>query len=497
MDKRNIYLKIVLGSMLLGGCSSQDSMLAPEDDDNNIIHVGGVTPCDIVSSGVATRSVMDDEKLDWLRKGLGQGLDITYKKDTETNKAILKLTEGQYTMTDVDTEKPAKWLGNGAHIFQGVYVPENLQKTGSHGYDDLSRYTAIPPSHKINATLEQIKIPLQHRLARVVAYVLIENTLGPDVWLMGYDETDEEKNKNVEGTMLRFCNVWTLDCVSEGKPKWKKERKVVPHYLGKMDNVRVYEDSEGKLIFPTDKTAWDKAQANNYSYTDYAHVPYYDIIVRPTYTEDATNSQVMYDEDQQKLVKNNQIDFELTLSNGLEYEKYFEFDLNANAETEVYLRVTPERIDYSSAGSRQWKHADYHDDHYGLNHEGFDLSQVGSSWQRAYTFTNNALKGDNVADGTQYNDTQYITDATQFITLLQTATTDKSCDGKYFILEDNITIDVSNFGDGFVFTGHLDGLDHEITLTDSNKIGRDTLFPNIGTGAEVLNVKYNSNKNEN
>lgn len=492
MYNSNRYFKLVLGCMLFWACSSQDEILAPVDDADNIIHVGSVTTSDMMPLGATTRGVLDDNDFKWLRDGLTNGLDITYKKDSETTNAKLKLSGASFTMIDNKTNKSAKWLGNGAHIFQGVYVPENLMTAETtHSYEDLSHYTAIPPSHKINATLEQIKIPLQHRLARVVAYVLIENSLGPDVWLKGYDKDNEEKNKDVTGTMLRFCNVWTLANVTNGKPLWELKRKVIPHYLGIMENVRVYKNSDGKLIFPTDEVAWDKAKAASYPFTDYAHVPYYDIIVRPTYTKDANNSYVMYDEDLQKLVENNQIDFELTLSNDLEYEKHFEFNLNANDETEVYLRVTPERIDYSSAGARQWKRAEYHDKYYGVDHTGYDLSKAGSSWQRAYTYTSGQLNSDEVSDGTPYNNTQYVNKET-FIALMNKAYKDGDCDGKYFILTDDITIDVSDFADNFEFTGHLDGLDHTITLTNTKNINRTYLFFGKGDKAEVLNVTINN-----
>ena len=46
--------------------------------------------------------------------------------------------------------------------------------------------------------------------------------------LKGYDKDDDNNNYTVENTLLRFCNVQTLDYIDDGgHPIWKKERKAV------------------------------------------------------------------------------------------------------------------------------------------------------------------------------------------------------------------------------------------------------------------------------
>ena len=119
------------------------------------------------------------------------------------------------------------------------------------------------------------------------------------------------------------------------------------------------------------------------------------------------------------------------------------------------------------------------------------LSKAGSSWQRAYT---NSSLDNGVTDGHKYNAddedlaAQYVDD-TKWIDLLSKAVDGGDCDGMYFILQNDITIDVTRFPENFVFTGHLDALDHKITLTTTSE--RNWLFNNMATGwdAEVLNAK--------
>ncbi len=461
---------------MLAACT-QNEEIAAVDDTENIIHVGGVSTEAMTLREVQTRAdeetdsksaekVDQAENVDWLASVLkGQGMDITYltktAQQTAQQKALLKLEtddkgeiwkSGDITVYSLNayatngklTEVPAKWLGNGAHTFQGVYVPEGLKQGGAHSYDDLSHYTAVPPMADISATVGRITIPLQHRLARVVAYVLIEPSMKAK--LKGYKSGDVH---SAENTMLRFCNVKTLDYVNaDGQPVWKTERKAIPNYLG---------ESKGDIIF----------EGKNYG-----KCPYYDLIVRPTYTKRTSGSNVMYDEKAGTTdSESNSIDFELTLDNDLEYEKHFVFDLNANDETVVYLRVSPERIDYNSAGSRLWKETNQGDNYYGVNNEnGNNLSVAGSSWQRAYT--NKTLEDDNVTDGHKYNadsedkEAQYVSDTKWFEMLLQ-AHEGGAHHGDYFILDHNITIntDEFTFPDNFKFTGHLDGMDHTITLT--------------------------------
>ena len=513
------YIHIALGLAMLIACSSQDEVIVPADDDQ-IIHVCDVSTAEMMTASATTRATVDAGSLNWLKTGLEAGMNIYYFKGTVDQHAILKLeTNGKYSLK-TSAGAYCRWLDNGEHTFEGVFAPVGLKdKNTSQIYDDLIHYTAIPPSNKINATIDYITIPLQHRLARVQAYVLIDTDMSTT--LKGYDKDDDNNNYTVENTLLRFCNVQTLDYIDDGgHPIWKKERKAIPHYLGKLGSIvednkvafetfRTYKKkSTGELFFPTDgewKTAHkayeeDKqGEASGYICTDYGKVPSYDLIVRPTYSKATDNANVMYDEDGYvtkkadiEALKNN-IDFELTLDNDLEYEKSFTFDLNANDETVVFLRVSPERIDYNSTGSRLWKESSYGDAYYGVNNKnGNELSKAGSSWQRAYT---NSTKNDGVTDGHKYDadtedlEAQYVTNE-RFIKLLKEANANGTHDGHYFILQNDITIDVTEFPADFVFTGHLDALDHTITLSGTTE-SRNWLFGGIGTGwtSEILNAK--------
>ena len=93
---------------------------------------------------------------------------------------------------------------------------------------------------------------------------------------------------------------------------------------------------------------------------------------------------------------------------------------------------------------------------------------AGSSWQRAYT---NKNKNYPVTDGHQYQQdvedqyAQYVDDAT-WIEMLREAREGGLHHGDYFILDHDISIPAAAFPDDFVFTGHLDGRDHTITITD-------------------------------
>lgn len=505
-----LYLGLTLGFLLFTACNSQNEAFAPDDDDL-IIRVGGVNTDQMVTTAAVTRSAVAAETLDWLKEGLEQGMNMLYYKgESARQHAILKLeTDGTYSMK-TSTGTVCKWLDNGEHVFEGVYVPSGLKtQNNTQDYDDLIHYTAIPPSTEIAATVGKITIPLQHRLARVQAYVLIDKSMG--TYLKGYDTKDISNNYNVENTKLRFCNVNTLDYVNgDGKPVWKEERKAIPHYLGELGSIvednkvacetfRTYKDkSTGTLYFPTDgewKTAHADYLANgdkNYTCTDYGKVPSYDLIVRPTYTEPSDPSEgsnVMYDESVLTAEKSNKIDFELTLDNDLEYEKQFTFDLNANDETVVFLRVSPERIDYNSAGTRLWVEASGNDSYYGVNNQnGNNLSKAGSSWQRAYT---NSTLDTGVTDGHFYNadsedaQAQYVDDD-KWIEMLLQAYQGGAHHGDYFILKKDITIDTDNFAfpTNFKFTGHLDALDHTITITGSRAYLFDGLDGEYKTAQE-------------
>ena len=234
----------------------------------------------------------------------------------------------------------------------------------------------------------------------------------------------------------------------------------------------------------------------------------------------------MYDEAVPTAEGKNNIDFELTLDNDLEYEKQFTFDLNANDETVVFLRVSPERIDYNSAGSRLWKESANHDNYYGVNNQnGNNLSKAGSSWQRAYT---NSTLDTGVTDGHFYNadsedeEAQYVDDS-KWIEMLLQAYKGGTHHGDYFILKKDITINTNDyeFPSDFTFTGHLDALDHTITITGSRAylfnglngtyktnqeddknatweanvhLEGDTWVPTTGWRAEVVNMTLSAGK---
>ena len=527
MNKITTYITLALSIMLLAACDSQEALSS--NDEQNMIHVGGVNTDQMVTTATVTRSAVAAETLDWLKEGLTQGMNMQYYKEASAKqKAILKLdTDGTYSMKTPDGTV-CKWLDNGKHAFEGVYVPSGLKaQNTTQNYDDLIHYTAIPPSTEIAATVGKITIPLQHRLARVLAYVLIDQSMNAK--LKGYDAS----NYNAEETKLRFCNVKTLNYVdANGLPVWKEERKAIPHYLGEY-SVKLYKDkSSGKLIFPTDDD-WQGAQEDytangdkNYTCTDYGKVPCYDLIVRPTYTVAEEGTNVMYDEAVPTAEGKNNIDFELTLDNDLEYEKQFTFDLNANDETVVFLRVSPERIDYNSAGSRLWKESANHDNYYGVNNQnGNNLSKAGSSWQRAYT---NSTLDTGVTDGHFYNadsedeEAQYVDDS-KWIEMLLQAYKGGTHHGDYFILKKDITINTNDyeFPSDFTFTGHLDALDHTITITGSRAylfnglngtyktnqeddknatweanvhLEGDTWVPTTGWRAEVVNMTLSAGK---
>lgn len=334
--------------------------------------------------------------------------------------------------------------------------------------------------------------------------------------------------ENPATTSLRFCNVEVLNGVYDTKnaqdyhvltPQWgqtqgvpKAIRKVIPHFeaeegsmvqnaLGNFeqkdpDFYMFYDDNTQEYIFPTmDKwinyyndykdAADEVLEAAKVTRTKYGKVPVYDLIVRPTY--DAEN-KVMYDEhnasDQELnstekaalVEKKNKIDFELTLSNGLIYTKEFEFDLNANEQTVVYLRISRESVDYNASGSDIWVIKNNNDDWYGVdNRGGHSLSDAGCTWQRAYTY-GTTVSDDKVTDGGFYNENttgedgtvgQYVT-AETWIKKFAQAYQGGECHGDYFILRDNIEIDAKSLPDNFIFTGHLDAHGHKITLTGTN-----------------------------
>lgn len=593
MKKRFVY--IFATCCALNACQDIDNVFNVQTThDGELINVGGVSLTDQLQASVTepvTRTVQNDaaEKQDWLIGPLKQGLDIIYGSvgnEVATQKvAILKLLseatgtdyetvgsgDNQYVV-DKDTKwgaysfkyrvgqtegEDAWWHGNGAHYFEGQYVPQELRfgagtgnassteetvntttAPGLHSnqtnkaadgkignYTLLEQYLGMPANTRLSATVARIRLPFRHRLCRVIAYVLIDPAMGPGVTLEGYKKTEAEKTSgidNPETTELHFSNVDVLagvdDALNDGHhtltPKWKNARKVVPHFVGERgsmdknstpldENFLVYMDIDKETYtFPTNdnwatkKKTYTTALSNNggdiakaekacgIRQINYGKVPVYDIIARPTYEK---IDHVMYDEDGVKnpdgtvndakkreyLNKKNKIDFDLTLSNGLQYAKEFIFDLDANVQTIVYLRINPESVDYNSSGSEVWTNEQLIDDYYGIgNQNGNSLSIAGSSWQRAYTL-GATVSGDKVTDGGYYNEdttgeddteNQYLTDAT-WKKFFAEAYAEGTHHGDYFILNKDITIDASELPDGFIFTGHLDAQGHTITFT--------------------------------
>lgn len=594
MKKKLLYIFSV--SCILASCQDTENLFNPfSQQDGELINVGGVTVNDEMK--VTTRATGDDtkgdpeaaEKQEWLITPLKQGLDITYGKVGEPateRVAILKLLD---TTTDgyelagpsnnqyaVDSESKwasysfkyrvsegegdiAWWHGNGAHYFEGQYVPQQLRYGAGTGdassntttvnttkapglhsnqtnklsagittgnYELLRQYLGMPASTRLSATVARIKLPFRHRLCRVLAYVLIDPSFGDGVTLEGYMKSDAEKSSKIddpETTELHFSYVDVLAGVKDEKdgtghhtltPQWMTARKVIPHFEGERGSwdkagkqidpdFIVYMDIDKETYtFPTDDNWVTKkntyatslaANGNDIEKTEkackirkinYGKVPVYDIIARPTYT---TIDKVMYDEDGVKdnagaedldkkreyLGKTNKIDFDITLSNGLQYSKEFRFDLDANYQTVVYLRISPESVDYNSSGSELWINTQTHDNWYGVDNEnGNSLSKAGSSWQRAFTY-DSTVDGDVVTDGGFYNENtigedgtagQYLSAATWKKYFAQ-AYEGGEHHGDYFILTNNITIDASEVPANFVFTGHLDSNGKTITFT--------------------------------
>lgn len=471
-----------------------------------------------------------------------------------------------------ETEESAIWHDNGAHYFEGVHVPNRLRYTtnvseleqdnrtingetnvkathdlntdqhdgrdkGSNNdlgnYTLLTHYLGMPANTRIAATVSRIKLPFQHRLSRVMVYVLIDPTLGKDVKIDGFtpavrnddgtivpDENGNIWREDPTTSAIRFCNVEVLagvhDVYDSSKklhtltPQWTRGRKVIPHFFAEdgtwndqgvelnKDFIMYTDIATKENIFGTNKkwpsahtayttkynaakTAnpdWTEAQlaeaaeASGYRQTNYGKAPMYDIIVRPTYTN---KDNIMYDEgtltDQQKteLVNHtNSIDFEIKLNNGLEYEKHFEFDLNPNYQTAVYLLISREQVNYDTSGSELWVARKDNDDWYGIdNANGNTLSLAGSSWQRAYS--NKTDTSTDITDGHYYGQDdegtgQNVSDAT-FKEFLAQAYKGGKHHGDYFILDNDITINASELPADFIFTGHLDGRDHTITFT--------------------------------
>lgn len=579
------------------------------------------------------------EEVKWLIGALKNGIDITYSNMTESKDAngkvkeirdksnervaILKWTgrvegtgtnaRGEYTFIYKNTEIPAKWNDNGLHYFEGQYVPAEIRNKNTDGtnntfpatltsdqHDDsdysdgtdgtpsetignytlLSHYIGMPPSWKKSATIDQVNLPFKHRLGRVLAYVLIDESL--NTTLRGYTSAVRDSEGNFtqkddpSTTYFHFNNVKVLDHVEVGSktvghdgtevnvstltPIWKggysgeyndpeqikPARRVIPHFFDEVNKSAtktgavvegvsdadansyfiVYENTkDAKKTYPRD-SGWKTIHQNyrtkggatgNDAMTDpqvtkaddesgyrrhaYTKVPIYDIIVRPTYNN--TYDNVMYDEagyynsdgstNDTKIHslynQNNSILFELELESGLQYSKTFTFDLNANQQTVVYLTIDREGISYDESSYETWNETSKADGYYGIDN-GEDiithnLSEAGSSWQRAIR---NDDQDKNVTDGNKYDDDNVDASSTgrgQYMNSLEWtkefakawATFDSENKmptehgdrhGYYFMLDKDIEIDMRLIPNDFIFTGHLDGKGHKITLANTH-----------------------------
>lgn len=461
---------------------------------------------------------------------------IKYSEYTDENGTTQKLAEYSflYKTTEgsgadaVTKDERAKWYDNGFHFFEGVYVPGELRNSGTtkpadlttdqsgKNYTYLERYLAMPANHHIAATISRIKLPFKHRLSRVLAYVLIDPAMGDGITIRGYKKDADGNSVSKEDpttSEIRFCKVKVLSGVEEKSngelmPRWSDAvRKVIPHYVGENAGI----DKDGNIIDGTSFVMYyhkkrdeyfapsnsnyaavaaayeSNGESSGYEKTVYANAPCYDLIVEPSYSD---REHVMYDEDGyykadgtvddtkvgQLAAIQNMIEFEITLSNGLQYTKAFHFnDLDANWQTAVYLRISKESVDYDNSGAIVWNNKVSDDGYYGVNNQnGNVLSDAGGSWQRAfriktvnYPITDGSnYHEDNEDDYDSNKDGQYVSKA-NWVKAFAQAVAEGVHHGDYFVLDNDIEIDATMLPANFVFTGHLDGRGHKISISNS------------------------------
>lgn len=324
-------------------------------------------------------------------------------------------------------------------------------------------------------------------------------------------------------------------------PQWTTARNVTPHFFGEVGSLdkdfnELYKDllvfrdtKTDDLYFPT-TDGWN-AMRNTYlacydKYKDtypvqaeleaiikketgltcinYGKAPCYDLILRPTYTSEA---MVMYDEAEnidapgvrkELAAKTNGITYMTELSNGLRYSERIEIDLDAGYQTVVYLRIDREQVDFNQTVAEEWRMVEKADGYYGVNNQHGDrLSIAGGSWQRAYRM--GTLADAPITDGSEYNengnpdyyqdqkpgethrDGQYLSEDSWKEAFFEAKEGNKH-HGDYFVLTQDITIDVSKIPANFVFTGHLDGRGHTITLTGTRPSDSGTTGGTGGSG---------------
>ena len=570
MKKRILYMAMMAAAF----ASCQDNTTETEypHDASLDIKVGSIdcgsadaVVVENITKSATTRASQKAEEVEWLKVPLRNGIDVRYYLRSDENKntstAVLKLlpethqvagdsTKYSFNYKDEngqETQKPAQWKGNAGHVFHGFYIPEGIsngeignqskseisnEPNAESYYDKLWRYLSMPPNHEIMATVGYVRLPFRHRLSRVLAYVLID----PDL------------KTSIKDNIISFENVKVLQKVVGTTPKWTTARKVVPHSMGTSGSVnkKLEQTDENFLVFrnttsntfvyPTDdawanvKAAYDNNKENSgYEEINYGKVPCFDIIVRPTYTSSAL---VMYDEDMSNdmnaakyAAETNSIDFVVDLVNGLSYHKTFKFDLDANYQTAVFLRISREKVDYQTMGSELWQQYEATDGYYGVDNDlNHRLSLAGGSWQRAYR--NSSFKP-GITDGEFYKE-QYV-DGTKWIGMFKNAVMPTDTIkanipsdnhwGDYFVLDNDITINTSDLSSDFIFTGHLDGRGHTIELTgergylfdglngtydaqpgqanchlEKDLDGNSATIPLKGYRAEVMNLKIKGGK---
>ena len=570
MKKRILYMAMMAAAF----ASCQDNTTETEypHDASLDIKVGSIdcgsadaVVVENITKSATTRASQKAEEVEWLKVPLRNGIDVRYylrsDKDQNTSTAVLKLlpetdqvagdsTKYSFNYKDEngqESQKPAQWKGNAGHVFHGFYIPEGISngEIGNQSeseisnelnaesyYDKLWRYLSMPPNHEIMATVGYVRLPFRHRLSRVLAYVLID----PDL------------KTSIKDDIISFENVKVLEKVEGTTPRWTTARKVVPHSMGTSGSVnkKLEQTDENFLVFrnttsntfvyPTDdawanvKAAYDNNKENSgYEEINYGKVPCFDIIVRPTYTSSAL---VMYDEDMSNGMnaakyadETNSIDFVVDLVNGLSYNKTFKFDLDANYQTAVFLRISREKVDYQTMGSELWQQYEATDGYYGVDNDlNHRLSLAGGSWQRAYR---NSSFDPGITDGDFYKE-QYV-DSTKWIGMFKNAVMPTDTIkanilsdnhwGDYFVLDNDITINTSDLSSDFIFTGHLDGRGHTIVLTgergylfdglngtydvqpgqanchlEKDLDGNSATIPLKGYRAEVMNLKIKGGK---
>ena len=569
MKKRILYMAMMAAAF----ASCQDNTIETEypHDASLDIKVGSIdcgsadaVVVENITKSATTRASQKAEDVEWLKDPLRNGIDVSYYLRSDENKntstAVLKLlpetdqvagdsTKYSFNYKDEngqESQKPAQWKGNAGHVFHGFYIPEGIsngeignqseseisnEPNAESYYDKLWRYLSMPPNHEIMATVGYVRLPFRHRLSRVLAYVLID----PDL------------KTSIKDDIISFENVKVLEKVEGTTPRWTTARKVVPHSMGTSGSVnkKLEQTDENFLVFrnttsntfvyPTDdawanvKAAYDNNKENSgYEEINYGKVPCFDIIVRPTYTSSAL---VMYDEDMSNGMnaakyadETNSIDFVVDLVNGLSYNKTFKFDLDANYQTAVFLRISREKVDYQTMGSELWQQYEATDGYYGVDNDlNHRLSLAGGSWQRAYR--NSSFKP-GITDGDFYKE-QYVDDdiwkqyffsavMPNYIEPLEESYVMNHW-GDYFVLDKDITINVSEFPADFIFTGHLDGRGYTITLTGGTDDTRylfdglngtydaeagqanchkegGVIVPEKGYRAEVMNLKIKGGK---